>query len=228
MDVRIGLQWKLSTEVLMLLNVVLEKTLESPLDCKEIQSVHPKGNQSWIFIGRTDAEPETPILWAPDAKNWLIWKDPVAGKDWRQEDQGTSEDEMAGWHNRIYGHEFELTLGVWLTGKPGALQSTGSQRVAHDWVTELNHFTPLGQVFPGDAVVKNLFAMQETWVQSFGQGDSLEEGMATHSSVLAWEVPRIEEPGGLQSTGHKELNMAQSLNNNNTSGAACAGSSCSS
>ena len=79
--------------------VVLEKTLESPLDCKEIQSVHPKGNQSWIFIGRTDVEAETPILWLLDAKNWLIWKDPDAGKDWGQEEKGTTEDEMVGWHH---------------------------------------------------------------------------------------------------------------------------------
>ena len=76
--------------------VVLEKTLESPLDCKEIQSVHPKGNHSWIFIGRTDAEAETPILWPPDAKSWLIWKDPDAGEDWGQEEKGTIEDEMVG------------------------------------------------------------------------------------------------------------------------------------
>ena len=83
--------------------VVLEKSLESPLDCK-IQPVHPKGNQSWIFIGRTNAEAETPILWPPDAKNWLIWKDPDAGKDWRQEEKRTTEDEMVGWH-RLYEHE---------------------------------------------------------------------------------------------------------------------------
>ena len=85
--------------------VVLEKTLESPLDCKEIQPVHPNGNQSWIFIGRTDAEAETPILWPPDAKNWLIWKDPDAGKDWRQE-KGTTEDEMVGRHHQLKGHKF--------------------------------------------------------------------------------------------------------------------------
>ena len=78
--------------------VVLEKTLESPLEYKQIHPVHPKGNQSWIFIGRTDAEAETPILWPPDAKNWLIWKDPDAGKDWRREEKGTTEDETVGWH----------------------------------------------------------------------------------------------------------------------------------
>ena len=86
--------------------VVLEKTLESPLDCKEIQPVHPKGNQPWIFIGRTDAEAETPIFWPPDAKNWLIWKDPDAGKDWRREKKGTIEDEMVGWYHWLDGHEF--------------------------------------------------------------------------------------------------------------------------
>ena len=85
--------------------VVLKETLESPLGRKEIQPVHPKGNQSWIFFGRTDAE--APILWPPDAKNWLIWKDPDGGKDWRQEEKGTTEDEMAGWHHRLNGHEFE-------------------------------------------------------------------------------------------------------------------------
>ena len=85
--------------------VVLEKTLESPLDCTEIQPVHPKGNQSWVFVGRTDVEAETPILWPPDARSWLIWKDSDSGKDWGQE-KGTTEDEMVGWHHRLNGHEF--------------------------------------------------------------------------------------------------------------------------
>ena len=87
--------------------VVLEKALESPLDFKEFKPVHPKGNQSWIFIGRTDAEAETPILWLPDVKNGLIGKDPDAGKDWRQEEKGISEDEMIEWHHWLEGHEFE-------------------------------------------------------------------------------------------------------------------------
>ena len=91
--------------------MVLEKTLESPLDCKETQPVNPKGNQSWIFVGRTDAEAETPVLWPPDAKSWLIWKDPDAGKDWRQE-KGTTEAEMVGWHHQLNGHEFEWTPRV--------------------------------------------------------------------------------------------------------------------
>ena len=90
----------------------VEKTLESPLDCKEIQPVHPKGDQSWVFIGRTDVEAEILILWPPDVKNWLIWKDPDAGKDWRQEEKGTTEDEMVGWYHWLYGHEFEQAPGV--------------------------------------------------------------------------------------------------------------------
>ena len=92
--------------------VVLEKTLESPLDCKEIQPVHPKENQSWIFIGRTDAKTKTLIFWPPDAKSWLIGKDPDTGKDWRQEEKGMIEDEMVGWRHWLNGHEFEQTLGV--------------------------------------------------------------------------------------------------------------------
>ena len=92
--------------------VVLEKTLESPLDCKEIQPVHPKGNQSWTFIGRTDAKAEAPILWPPDVKNWLIGKDPDAGKDWKQEEKGTIKDEMIGWHHWFDGHEFEKALSI--------------------------------------------------------------------------------------------------------------------
>ena len=87
--------------------VVLEKTLESPLDCKALQPVHPKTHQSWIFIGRTHAEAETPILWPPDVKNWLIWKDPDSGKDWWQEEKRVTEDEVVGWHHRLNGHEFE-------------------------------------------------------------------------------------------------------------------------
>ena len=92
--------------------VVLEKTLESPLDCKEIQPVHPKENQSSIFIGRTDAEAKTPTLWPLDVKSWLIWKDPDAGKDWNQEEKGMMEEEMVGWHHRLNGHGFGWTVGI--------------------------------------------------------------------------------------------------------------------
>ena len=92
--------------------VVFEKTLESPLDCKEIQPVHPKGDQSWLFIGRIDAEAETPILWPPDAKSWFIGKDPDSGRDWGQEKKGMTEDEISGWHHWLNGPEFEWTPGV--------------------------------------------------------------------------------------------------------------------
>ena len=119
--------------------VVLEKAVESPLDCKEIQPVHSEGDQSWMFIGRTDAEAETPILWPPHVTSWLIGKDPDAGRDWGQEKEGTTKDEMAGWHHWLDGHESEWTPGVW-TGRPGVLQFMGSQRVGHDWATELRVF----------------------------------------------------------------------------------------
>ena len=112
--------------------VVLEKTLESPFDFKEIQPVHPKGDQSWVLIGRTDVEAETPVLQLPDAKSWLTGKDTDAGKDWGQEKNGTTEDEMAGWHHRLDGHGFGWTR------RPGMLQFMGSRRVRHDWATELN------------------------------------------------------------------------------------------
>ena len=117
----------------------LEKTLESPLDCKEIQQVYPKGNQSWIFTGRTDAEAEIPILWPPDMKNWLTGKDPDAWKDSRWEEKGTTEDEMVGWHHCLDGHEFEQALGVGDgQGSLACFSPWGLQRVRHDWVTELN------------------------------------------------------------------------------------------
>ena len=103
--------------------MLLEKTLKSPLDCKDIQPVHPKGDQSWVFIGRTDAEAETPILWPPDVKSWLIWKDLDARKDWRQEEKGTTEDETVGWHHRLNGHGFGWTTGV--GGGQGGLACCG-------------------------------------------------------------------------------------------------------
>ena len=119
--------------------VVLEKTLESPLGCKEIQPVLRKGGQSWMFIGRTDAEAETPILWPPDAKKWLIWKDPDAGNDWRREEKGNDR----GWNGWMASSTQWTWVWVssgswWWAGKPGMLQSIGSQRVGHDWASELN------------------------------------------------------------------------------------------
>ena len=120
--------------------VVLENTLESPLDSKEIKLINPKGNQSWIFIGRTDAETEAPILWPPDAKSWLIGKDPDAGKDWGQEEKGTTEEEMVEWHHWYNGHEFEQTLGdsagegreAWPAAVHGVAKS---QKWLNNWTT---------------------------------------------------------------------------------------------
>ena len=117
--------------------VVLEKTLESPLDCKEIQPDHPKGDQSWVFIIETDVEAETPILWPPDEKCWLIWKDPDSGKDWGQEEKGTTEDEMVVWHHGLDGHGFGWTPGV--GNGQGGLACCGSWgRIESDKTERLN------------------------------------------------------------------------------------------
>ena len=134
--------WKLDHEEgwaqknLCFQTVMLDKTLERPLDCKEIKPVNPKGNQPWIFIGRTDAEVETPILWPPDAKSWLIGKDPDAGKDWKQEEKRATEVEMIGWHHQLNEHVFEQTPG---NGEgQGSLEycSPWGHRVGHNWATE--------------------------------------------------------------------------------------------
>ena len=119
--------------------VVLEKTLENPLDCKEIQPVHFEGDQSWVFIGSTDAKAETLILWRPHAKSWLIGKDSDTGRDWGQEEKGMTEDEMAGWHHWLNWHEFWVNSGSWWwTGRPGVLWFMGLQKVGQNWATELN------------------------------------------------------------------------------------------
>ena len=121
--------------------VVLEKTPENPLDSKEIQPVHPKGDQSWVFIGRTDAKAETPILWPPDAKSWLIGKDPDAGRDWGQEEKGTTEDEMAGWHHWLDGRLSELRKLVmdreaWRAAIHGVAKSDTTERL--NWTEQNN------------------------------------------------------------------------------------------
>ena len=123
---------------------LLEKTLKSPLDWKEVQAVNPKENQSWIFIGRTDVEGETPILWPPDAKKWLIWKDPDAEKDWRQKEKGTIEGEIVGWHHQLDGHEFEQAPGVgygqgslvWHAAVSGVAKSWTRLSDWTDWLTD--------------------------------------------------------------------------------------------
>ena len=122
--------------------VVLEKTLESPLDCKKIQPVHSE-DQPWYFFGRNDAKAETPVLWPPDAKRWLIWKDSDAGRDWGQEEKGTTEDDDRGWDGWMASPARWTWVWVnsrswWWTVRPGVLLFMGSQRVRHDWATELN------------------------------------------------------------------------------------------
>ena len=117
----------------------MKKTLKSSLDYKEIQPVHPKGDQSWVFIGRTDVEAETPTLWPPDAKSWLIEKDPDAGKEWEQEEKGTTEDEMVGWHHRLNRHEFEQTLGDNEGQEPGVPQTDWLNK-NNMWLKQLRYF----------------------------------------------------------------------------------------
>ena len=133
------ISWLILVE-LMLWIIVLEKTLESPLDCKEIKPVSPKGNQSWIFIGRTDAETEAPILWPPDVKNWLTEKASDAGKYWRQKEKGTTEDEMVGWHHQLFGHEFEQALGVGDGQASPACCSPWDCTVRRNWATDWTEF----------------------------------------------------------------------------------------
>ena len=188
--------------------VVLEKTLESPLDCKEFQPVHSEGDRPWVFFGRNDAKAETPVLWPPHVKRWLLGKDSDAGRDWGQEEKGTTEDEMAGWHHRLDGHEFEWTLGVG-DGQGGLACCNSWGRKELDMIERLN-WTELSLTLQGASLVaqtvKNPPAMQETWVQFLCCEDPLEKGMATHSNVLTWGVP---ETGcwqvavcGLQRVGH--------------------------
>jgi len=152
------------------------RRLESPLDCKEIQPVHPKGDQSWMFIGRIDIEAETPILWPPDVKSWLIWKDPDAGKDWGQEEKGTTEDEMVGWHHRLDGHGFGWTPGV--GDGQGGLACCGSWGHKESDMTEwLNWTEQLVQWgFPENSVGKEstYSAGDPSWF--LGQQDLLERG----------------------------------------------------
>ena len=138
-----GLYRKLSTEELMLLNCGVGEDSWESLGLQGDQPVHPKANQSWVFIGRTDAEAEAPILRPPDTKNWLIGKDPDAGKDWRQREKGITENEMVGWHHQLDGHEFEQATGV---GEGhGSLACCSPWGCRHDWVTEQQHQHTLQQ-----------------------------------------------------------------------------------
>ena len=138
--------------------VVLEKTLESPLDCKEIQPVHPEGGQSWVFTWRTDVEAETPILLPPDAKNWLIRKDPDAGKDWGQEEKGMTEDEMVGWHHWLNRYEFGWTLGLVMDREAWECCCSWGRRVRHNRATELNWITKYNLMSPQSSKVRGFCA----------------------------------------------------------------------
>ena len=133
--------------------IVLEKTLESPLDCKKIQPVHPK-DQSWVFIGRTDVEAETPILWPPDQKSWLIGKDPDAGKDWGQEETGMTEDEMVGWHHWLNRYEFGWTLGLVMDREAWECCCSWGRRVGHNRATKLNWITKYNLMSPQSSKVR--------------------------------------------------------------------------
>ena len=144
--------------------VVFEETLEIPLVCQEIQSVHPKGDQSWVFIGRTDFEAEIPILWPPDAKNWLIWKDPGAGKDWRKEEKGMTEDKMVGWHHRLNGHKFGQTPGVGYGQGSLACCSPWGHKESDttgrlNWTEKLDHSCIVGGNVKDTATLKKYLAL---------------------------------------------------------------------
>ena len=146
--------------------VVWEKTLESPLDCKDTQPVHPKGHQSWVFTGRTDAEAETPVLWPPDVKNLLTGKYPDAGKDWRQEVKGMTEDEMVGWHHRLDGHGFGSTLGV--GDGQGGLVCCGSWGHKQSGTTKRQNWTELGmQISMGEVIATDSYWSVRDFSNSF-------------------------------------------------------------
>ena len=164
-----GCESWLSTEELMLWTVMLEKTLEGPLDCKEVKPVNPKGNQSWIFIGRTDAEAEAPILWPCDVKSWLIGKDPDAGKDWRQTEKEMTEDEMAGWHHQL-NREFEQ-VPVDGEGQGGlACCSPWVLRVGQDWATEQQQRSNReeknrwGSLYPASRIPSWSYFQSKSWL----------------------------------------------------------------
>ena len=175
--------------------VVLQKTLESPLDCKEIQIVHPKGDQSWVFIGRTDAEAETPILWPPHAKSWLIGKDPDAGRDWGQEEKGTTEDEMAGWHHRLDGHEFGWTPG--LGDGQGGLACCGSWGGKESDTPERLNWTELSDTGRGlwrqrQAGVSLPWVKE--WPEALGEAGRVKEGVSPGAfrGIKALPTPRFQ------------------------------------
>ena len=193
--------------------VVLEKTLESPLDCKEIQPVNPKGNQSWNFTGRTDAEAEAPILWLPDANNWLIGENPDAGKDWKQEEKGTTEDEMVGWHHWLDGHWVWASFRRWWWTDRESWHAAVHGVTQSDMTEQLN-WTEVKACLFSCKSVSSFFNESSGPYLGFSGGSAVKESgcqagdrkeMATHSSILAWEIPRTEEPDGLQCTWSQRI-----------------------
>ena len=189
--------------------MVLEKTLESPFDSKEIKPVNSKENKSWIFIGRTDAEAEASILCPPDVKNWLIGKDSDPGKDLRWEKKGKTEDEMVGWHQWLNGHESEQAPGV------------GDGQGSLACCSILDHKKSAGWLIWAVKWIKNPLDNVEDVGCIPDWGRSLEKKIATHSSILVWEIPWTEEPGRLESMGlqrvrHDLVTKQQTYNINNT------------
>ena len=168
--------------------VVLEKTLESPLDSKEIQPVHPKGDQAWVFIGRIDVEAATPILWPPDVKSWLIWKDPDAGKDWGQEEKGMTEDEMVGWPHQLSGHGFGWTLGA--GDEQGSLVCCSSWGHKESDTTEPLNWTELN----AESHVDQMVHSQLVAIKCGRQGPQVHHGRGNEDWLDTWNVPHAR-PG---------------------------------
>ena len=202
MDVRVGLWRKLSTKELMLLNCGVGEDSWESLDCKEIQPVHSKGDQFWVFIGKTDAKAETPILWPPHEKSWLIGKDPDAGRDWGQEEKGTRgwDGWMASptWCTRVWVN----SRSWWWTGRPGVLWFMASQRVRHDWVTELNWTewlyniqlkTSRGVLFlpPSDAYDRSFLYLPYTLIKLHYTKDLSDQASSLAQDWILLRRPRI-------------------------------------
>ena len=168
-------------------SVVLEKTLERPLDLKEIQSVHPKGDQSWGFIGKTDVEAETPILWLPVAKSWLIWKDPDAGKYWGQEEKGMTEDEMVEWHHWLNGYEFRWTPGV--GNGQGGLACYGSWGHKESDTTEQLNWTELNMIWENLSTLYKLNSFNNSrwrWIKWCLQGQNNRSLQTSKKQPNSW------------------------------------------